>query len=479
MLALAWAGPLHAAGPDTVWTRTYGGTAADYGYSVTQTPADGGFVLAGTVYSFGAGSYDAYVVKTDQNGDSLWARTYGGSGVDYAYSVEQTLDGGYVLAGYTSSLGSGGNDFYLVKIDEHGKPEWARAYGGSGDDRARAVRQTLPDSGYVVAGYTTSFGPGAESMYLVRTDSRGLVKWTKTYGGSDWDEAEDVRQTPDGGYVIVGSTASFGNGLDDVYLVRADSAGSVLWTRTFGGASSDYGYSVGLVLPDNGYIIAGSTYSFGTAGQVYLVRTTAQGDTVWARDIGGASTDYGSSVEQTLPDSGFIVTGLTRSYGVAGDAYVVKTDPNGNPIWFRNYGGSAFDEGAEVHETVPDSGYVVVGSTRSFGSGNYDLYLLRTEPVLAGADRVDGAPAPLLRPKVSPNPFSGRTLIDLGIPSGRQALVAIYNLLGQQVVRFAAARSPLVWDGADSSGRRAAPGLYLVRVEYAGRSATAKLLLAR
>lgn len=479
IFGLVWGGILYAGGPDTVWTQTYGGTLADYGYCVRQTPTDGGYVIAGTAYSFGAGSYDAYLVKTDPQGDSLWMRTYGGTGVEYAYSVEHTLDGGFILAGYTSSFGAGGNDFYLVKTDQYGNAAWTKTYGGTGDDRARAVRQTLPDSGYIIAGYTTLIGPGTESMYLVKTDASGGIVWTKTYGGVDWDEAADVEQTPDGGYIIVGSTGSFGSGMDDVYLIKTKADGDSVWTRTFGGAESDYGYSVGLTLPDSGYILTGTTYSFAEGSQVYLARTTAQGDTVWTRSIGGAGNDYGYSVQQTFPDSGFIITGSTRSYGVGGDVYVVKTDSQGNVTWTRNYGGTAYDEGAAVRQTAPDSGYVVVGSTRSFGSGIYDLYLLKTEPVLAGIDDTDPTPGPSIALRISPNPFTDRTLIDLGAPQDRAARVRIYNLLGQEIAEFTAWRSPLFWDGTVGPGRKAAPGLYLVRVEQAGHSATAKILLAR
>lgn len=479
ILGLVWAGNLHAGGPDSVWTRTYGGTAADYGYCVRQTPADGGYVIAGTTYSFGAGSYDAYLVKTDDQGDSLWMRTYGGPGAEYAYSVEPTLDGGYILAGYTSSSGSGGNDFYLVKTDQYGNAAWEETYGGGGDDRARAVRQTLPDSGYIIAGYTASFGLGAESMYLVKTDASGIVAWTRTYGGPDWDEATDVEQTPDGGYIVVGSTASFGSGMDEVYLIKTEPDGDSVWTRTIGAAGSDYGYSVDVTRPDSGFIVAGATYSFGAGSQVYLARTTAHGDTLWTKSFGGASNDYGYSVRQTFPDSGFIVTGSTRSYGVGGDVYIVKTDRRGDLIWTRNYGGSVYDEGMAVVQTVPDSGYVVVGSTRSFGSGNYDVYLLKSEPVLAGIDDADLVACPAVFVRISPNPFTDGTLIQFDAPWDRPVPVRIYNLLGQEMAHFAAARSPLYWDGTAGPGRKAAPGLYFIRVGQAGRSATAKALLMR
>jgi hypothetical protein len=188
--------------PDTLWTRTYGGSNDDYAWSVEQT-ADGGYIVAGSTNSFGAGDFDCYLVKTNSQGDTLWTRTYGGSDDDRATSIQQTADGGYIVAGFTLSFGAGSGDFYLVKTNSLGDTLWTRTYGGSSDDKGFSVQRTA-DGGYIVAGFTLSFGAGGYDFYLVKTNSQGDTLWTRTYGGSNQDEARSAQQTADGGYIVAG-----------------------------------------------------------------------------------------------------------------------------------------------------------------------------------------------------------------------------------------------------------------------------------
>ena len=208
---------------DTIWTRTYGGSDDDAGWSVAQT-TDGGYIIAGWTESFGAGMEDVYLVKTDVEGDTLWTHTYGGSSTDWGYFVAQTTDSGYIVAGRTASFGAGSSDFYLVKTAPDGDTIWTRTYGGTDSDYGYSVVQTT-DGGYIVAGGTRSFGAGEYDVYLVKTDALGDTIWTRTYGGSDYDGCRSIVQTSDGGYIIVGETKSFGAGLHDVYLIKTDSLG--------------------------------------------------------------------------------------------------------------------------------------------------------------------------------------------------------------------------------------------------------------
>ncbi len=216
---------------DTLWTRSYGGTRSDCGYSVQQT-SDGGYVIAGYTLSFGAGVYDVYLIKTNASGDTLWTRTYGGTSADCGYSVQQTLDGGYIITGYTCSFGAGAPDstnVYLIKTDASGDTLWTRTYSGTGNDCGRSVQQTA-DGGYIIAGYTHYFyigPPDSANVYLIKTDASGDTLWTRTYGGTSADYGYSVQQTSDGGYIVAGYTASFGAGSYDVYLIKTDSLGRV------------------------------------------------------------------------------------------------------------------------------------------------------------------------------------------------------------------------------------------------------------
>jgi len=365
---------------DTLWTRTYGGNGDDQAHSVQQT-ADSGYIVAGHTNSFGMGTPDypnMYLVKTNGSGDTLWTRTYGGSGHDVSYSVDTTADGGYIVAGRTDSFGAGLWDFYLVKTNSLGEPLWTRTYGGSSYDAARSVQQTS-DGGYIVAGFTQSFGAGGQDFYLVKTNSLGQPLWTRTYGGSSHDAALSVQQTSDGGYIVAGYSRSFGAGWNDFYLVKTNSLGDTLWTRTYGGSRTDASYSVDTTA-DGGYIVAGYTESFGAGGgDFYLVKTNSSGDTLWTRTFGGSGTDAAYYVQQTS-DGGYIVAGSTGSFGAGGDDfYLVKTNSLGATLWTRTYGGIYSDEARSVQKTS-DGGYIVAGYTGSFGAGYNDFYLVKTGP---------------------------------------------------------------------------------------------------
>jgi ribosomal protein S11 len=254
------------------FAKTYGGT--DYAFSVQQT-SDSGYIIAGTTRSFGAGNEDIILIKTDANGNIIWAKTYGGIDPDLAHSVQQTSDGGYILAGYTLSFGAGFYDAFLVKTDANGNIIWPKTYGGTYYDYAYSVQQTS-DGGYIVAGYTYSFSAG--DILLIKTDANGNIIWAKTYGGTYWDEAYSVQQTSDGGYIVAGYTDSFGAGGSDIFLIKTDANGNVIWAKTYGGTYYDYAYSVQQI-SDGGYIVAGYTYSFGAGYyDIFLIKTDANGE---------------------------------------------------------------------------------------------------------------------------------------------------------------------------------------------------------
>ena len=312
---------------DTAWNKTYGESGFEKGYSVRQT-ADSGFLVVG--YSFpDSGTRDVFLLRTDCGGDTLWTRTYGGANADRGYSGQQTADGGFVLTGYTCSQGAGGCDAYIVKTDALGETLWTRTFGGLLDDFARSVQQT-GDSGYVITGATSSRGAGSYDVYLIKTDADGDTLWTRTFGDTAIDVGNSVRQTADGGYIVAGYTWSSGAGREDLYLIKTDANGDALWTRTCGGESGDVGYSVEQTA-DGGCIVAGATSSIGAGGaDVYLVKVDSNGDTLWTRTFGGAADDSGYSIRQTT-DGGYVVAGTTWSFGAGGcDVYLIKTDSLGN-----------------------------------------------------------------------------------------------------------------------------------------------------
>ncbi len=356
--------------------RTFGGSDFDFAECVRQT-SDGGYIIVGHTASFGAANRNVYLVKTDSSGNQIWTRTFGGTDDDYGVSVQQTSDGGYIIAGSTKSFGAESFDIYLIKTDGSGNQLFAKTFGGDDKDVARSVQQTS-DGGYIIAGYTKSFGAGDADVYLIKTDSYGNQIWAKTFGGTSADQGYSVQQTSDGGYIIAGYTKSFGAGLFDVYLIKTDSSGNEAWTKTFGGTNHDFSKSVQQT-NDGGYIIAGYTKSFG-AGlfDVYLVKTDSSGNQTWTKTFGGASSEKGHSVRQTN-DGGYIIAGRTSSFGSGlFDVYLIKTDSSGNEAWHKTFGGTDYDDSKSVWQTT-DGGFIIAGHTMSFGSGSWDVYLIKTD----------------------------------------------------------------------------------------------------
>ncbi len=309
-----------------------------------------------------------------------WIKTHGGSSDDRGYSVQPTPDSGYILTGYTESFGAGDSDVYLIKTDANGDQQWYKTFGGTDYDIGNSVQLTS-DGGYIVVGYTGSFGAGNIDVYLIKTDANGNQQWDTTFGGKNNDYGYSVQPTSDDGYIIVGYTESFGAGYSDVYLIKTDAGGNQQWYKTFGGTGSDYGYSV-QPTSDGGYIITGKTYSFG-AGEydVYLIKTDANGEQQWYKTFGGTDWDIGNSVQLTS-DEGYIITGWTGSFGAGRiNVYLIKTDANGEQQWYKTFGGTSRDYrdyGYSVQLTS-DGGYIITGWNESFGAGNIDVYLIKTD----------------------------------------------------------------------------------------------------
>jgi Secretion system C-terminal sorting domain len=378
-----WAISLFAQPPDTLWTRTYGGPNQDYAFGI-QLTYDNGYIITGLTSSYGAGGDDVYLVKTDANGNVIWTKTFGGPGQDWGRSGQPTKDGGYIVAGWTTSFGSGYRDVYLIKTDGNGNAMWTKTFGGEDEDRGYFVQQT-PDGGYIVVGTTWSFGAGGGDVYLIKTDALGNALWTRTYGGSGYDFCRSIKFTPDSGFVMAGQTSSFGHGGWDVYLIRTNKNGDMLWSKTYGGPDDDLGCSVGLT-SDGGCIVTGGTMSFGAGDwDVYLVKTDSGGNALWSKTFGGYSEERCHEVFETS-DQGFIVFGFTSSFGAGQyDFYLIKTDANGNSQWTKTWGGSAWDMGEGVKETS-DGGYIMSGYTESFGAGNGDFWVIKTKPTTAMVD---------------------------------------------------------------------------------------------
>jgi hypothetical protein len=428
------------------WERNYGGVRDDEGFSVQQT-LDTGYIVAGATMSFG-NYLQVYVVKTNAEGDTLWSRTYGGPGIEYGTSVQQTSDGGYIVAGYSDSLLNNGQ-VYLIKTNASGDTIWTRTYGGTSYAVGQSVQQTS-DGGYIVAGMSDSFGDSMQ-VYLIKTNASGDTLWTKTYGGMYDDRGYSVQQTFDGGYIVAGTTLSLVNGYK-VYLIKTNSSGDTLWSKTYKGQYDAYGGSVQQT-QDGGYIVSGYDYSNLNGFQVYLIKTNATGDTLWTRTYGGTGVDEGRSVQQTL-DGGYIVTGMTNSYGNDYQVYLIKINGAGDTIWTRTYGGALYDEGCSIQQTS-DGGYIIGGYSKSFGDGN-QVYLIKTDAngnsgveESRQGDKETRRQGERLR--ATPNPFTSFATL----PGHSSDRFALYDVSGRRVGIYR----------GDRIGSDVPQGVYFIREE--------------
>jgi len=359
-----------------VWSRTFGPTNAGCGQSVQQT-SDEGYILAGGTYSPSSSSGSAaLLIKTDSNGNRLWERTFDEACSDASFSAQQTFDGGYILAGAREPLG-GVRNAWLIKTDSNGNKLWEKTFGGSIDNEGRCVRQTS-DGGYVIVGFINRGYP--PNVWLIKTDSNGNELWDRTLGGSNYASGWAVQQTLDGGYIIAGEIAIPHSGnAGEPLLMKTDSSGSMLWFNHFNyGPSDDIATSV-LQTFDGEYVIAGATLNGPNGGDdVFLIKADSSGNKLWDKTYGGTNTDDGACVDETS-DGGYVIAGNTASFGAGQqDVWLIRTDSNGNNLWDNTYGGTEGDGGTAVQQTS-DGGYIVAGYTTSFGNGGDDFWLIKTD----------------------------------------------------------------------------------------------------
>lgn len=362
--------------PPEQWVTTFGGLNDDESYSV-DTTSDSGYIIAGRTDSRGAGGFDVWLIKTDSSGIAQGDVTFGGPNNDEGYSVHETHDGGYIIAGSTASYGAGKDDVWLIKTDPSGKELWNKTFGGPNNDEGYSVQETH-DGGYIIAGSTLSYSIGTSQAWLIKTDYNGIEQWNRTFGDAGYYDGRSAQETNDGGYVIAGST-NHNTLLLDFWLAKTDSLGAEQWNRTFGGSQNDISYFV-RETNDGGYILTGRTESYGANNlNVWLIKADSSGAEQWNRTFGGALFEEGRYVEET-GDGGYAITGWTNSYGAGGsDVWLIRTDSYGVEQWNRTIGGPADDVGNSAHQ-ISDGGYILAGFTGSYGAGKDDVWLIKFCP---------------------------------------------------------------------------------------------------
>lgn len=448
----------------TVFEKTYGGLAWDYGTDIQPHPS-GGYLMLGYTESFGAGNSDFLLQKVDDQGNSQWSKTLGGTSYENIDGqLRPTSDGHFVVVGGTESQGAGDFDFYLAKVDTAGNLIWEQTYGGAQWETAYSVIETS-DGGFAVFGSKYNAALFDYTFYFVKTDASGVLEWDFTYVGTSFSLGRDLVQMDDDGFLLVGETGG------DIWVGRIDTMANLSWEKRLGGNGFEQANQM-IRTSDGYYAISGANGSMGSGdSDVWLIKMDSAANIIWDQTYGGTDEDAGASLQETA-DHGFILGGETYSYGAGNgeaDLYMIRTDSVGTELWQKTYGSFGYEYGNSVLNST-DGGFICLGYTNSFGAGNGDLYLIKTD---ASGDTLVSRQAPLtpiLGLTAYPNP--AKDLLTLEWEAGQHArTLEILNAQGQlidQITLGSHHRTQL-----DVSHWQ--PGVYIARMD--GFSGGIKLLV--
>ena len=463
---------LLSAQPTIQWQKSLGGSQYDGASSIQQT-TDGGYIVIGTTQSNDGnvlnfkGLADIWVVKLNSDGQILWQKTLGGSNIEVGHSIQQTKDGGYIVAGFTLSNDGdvSGNkglvDCWVVKLNNTGVIQWQKTFGGSKEDRTHFIQQTQ-EGGYILAGYTNSSdwdvssNHGLTDFWVVKLTTTGIIEWEKALGGTGVDEAYSITQTTDGGFLVTGTTrsnngdVSGNNGNQDFWTVKLTNSGTIEWQKALGGSGADDG-RLGYQTNDGGYLIAGTQGS--GDGQIsesqgktdyWVVKLNHTGDILWEKSLGGSDED-GLNAMQATNDGGCILAGFTQSKDgdvmnndVIADIWVVSLDSVGGIKWSKTFGGTEAEFAGNIQKTM-DGGYVIAGSAESNDgdvSGNHgssDFWIVKLSPESSLTTTPTALPLDIY-PNPATHTISLQAPRDHATGAGETPLsIRITDLLGQEI----------------------------------------------
>lgn len=379
--------------PAIQWQKTFGGSNSGIANCIQQT-TDGGYIVAGSTSSNDGevtnhhGGNDIWIVKLNDSGSIQWQKALGGSKDEEANSMQQTSDGGYIIAGITSSMDGdvtnkkeeNGIDYWVIKLDTNGNIQWQKVFGGDSYDEAKRVQQTI-DGGYILAGSSRSnfgndkkeglLGGFNDESWILKLNKDGIIQWQKVFGSEGYDNPESIQKTKDKGYIMVGKTNnSIITSASDFnfYVVKFDESGTIQWQKSLGGTNDDNAYSVQQT-KDGGYSIAGTTQSIdgdvtnipGGSQDFWVVKLSKTGDILWQKAFGETAKDSAYSMQQTK-DGGYIMAGSSGLKDI--DGTVIKLDDKGDVEWQKSIGGTEYDEFKSIQQTK-DNGYILAGFSNS------------------------------------------------------------------------------------------------------------------
>jgi len=376
LFGICLTGAVLSAAPAVTFDETFGGKEDDVANAVVET--DDGYLIAGKSKSFTKHrDFDAYLIKIDRQGKKIWSKIYGGEDDDEANDITR-FGKDFVFVGSTESFGNDRLSFYIVKIDTEGKLDWQKAYYRDEDDEYYGNAVTSDGQALVFAGTERhlQFFSSKINPYLFKMTDEGDKIWGGYYGGKDEDSAAAVISVEDG-YLMAGKTESYGHGDDDSYVVKIDKMGKEQWYAAYGGEDDDRAHDI--IATEDGYLIVGTTESFGLNYEdIYVVKTDKKGKVLWQRSYGGSRDDEGFAVTKS-PDGGYVIAGRSESFSRRNgfDLYLIKIDAKGKLLWERTYGGESDDAGYDIITT--EDGYLVVGDKKTQISRDSDVWILKVD----------------------------------------------------------------------------------------------------
>ncbi len=465
--------------PDTLWTRTYGGINDDRGSRIIQYNNNEYIIIGFNKSTEPIGWGNVYLIKTNSNGDTIFTKMYGGGYDAYGNDIHKTSDGGFVITGGIYGVNPGYSmDVYLIRTDNEGNELWSRTYGKYLWDQGNCVRQTI-DEGFLIAGWCVD-SCSSSNIYFIKTDNNGDTIQTRICGNEYLDKAFNMCQSSDSTYVVVGTAQFDSTGSSYVYLIKVDLNGDSIWSRSYGGIHDDWGADVKRTI-DGGYIITGNTRSFGAGRRdVYLIKTNSNGDTIWSKTYGADSQDYGYSVIETS-DEGYLVSGISDSFSPYYDIYLIKTDSNSDTLWTKTIGRAGDDYGNSIIQS-PDGGYIIAGYTFINSPANYDVYLIKLDS--DSLSSINNKPYSLeyiiftLHPPY-PNPFNPATVIAFELRVSSDVTLSVFDIAGQEVARLAQGSFPAGAHRRAFDGAGLGSGIYFARLQAGDFTQTRKVVLVK
>ncbi|MCB0303875.1 MAG: T9SS type A sorting domain-containing protein [Calditrichaeota bacterium] len=458
--------------PDTLWTRLYGGDESEEGYAVLETSDNGLFIVAST-WSFGMGGADAWLIRTDSNGDTLWTKSFGGTENDYLLDITETQQGNFILTGGTRSFGNGSYDAWFIKINNAGDLLWSKTYGTSEYEFCASITET-PDGNFVAGGEGNPGGASSDGFWFLKLNSTGDTLWTTTYETNEYSLFHEVESTIDGGTISIGTTDSNIN-----ILVKHNVTGNQEWVQNFSGLGR---LSSVKQIDNTGYVLTGYYTTPNFDSNIRIITTDAVGQIIMNKQYGSSNLNENASKICVINDDGYIVVGEIggNNLPASGELFFFRFDSNGDSLWFTSYG-SGFDEGDNIANDIiqtTNNDFMLTG--RHAKDFNNQAWVIRLNAELTG---ISGNKAETVKDftlfQNYPNPFNPQTTINYQLPKASNVELSIFNTLGQCVYNFKNEQQQAGSYTIAFNGANLPSGVYIYRLKADNFWETKKMILLK